>query len=143
RQAARKSTSEAWDADFIAFRKWYGTAEAMSNGFLYSGTRRAFAHTIGAYMTGKTTVLSILALAGSAGVWAQPTPIYQVTVIERTVKAVDYQYKNGPTKIDFRGTVLLPHAKGEAVVESKAGRTEIAVKFERVEAASRFGAEYL
>ncbi|PWT90543.1 MAG: flagellar motor protein MotB [Proteobacteria bacterium] len=94
-------------------------------------------------MTGKITVLSILALAGSAGVWAQPTPIYQVTVIERTVKAVDYQYKNGPTKIDFRGTVLLPHAKGEAIVESKSGRTEIAAKFERVEAASRFGAEYL
>jgi flagellar motor protein MotB len=94
-------------------------------------------------MTGKITVLSILALAGAAGVWAQPTPIYQVTVIERTVKAVDYQYRNGPTKVDFRGTVLLPHAKGDAVVESKAGRTEIAAKFERVQAASRFGAEYL
>jgi outer membrane protein OmpA-like peptidoglycan-associated protein len=94
-------------------------------------------------MTGKITVLSILALAGSAGVWAQPTPIYQVTVIERTVKAVDYQYRNGPTKVDFRGTVLLPHSKGEAVVESKAGRTEIAAKFERMQAASRFGPEYL
>jgi flagellar motor protein MotB len=70
-------------------------------------------------------------------------PIYQVTVVERTVKAVNYQYRNGPTRIDFRGTVLLPHAKGEATVESKAGRTDIAAKFEKVQPATRFGHEYL
>src|SRR5215467_13855230 len=98
---------------------------------------------VGAYMIGKLTVIATLGLAGAAGVWAQQTPIYQVTVIEHTVKAVDYQYRNGPTKVDFRGTVLLPHAKGEAVVESKAGRTEISARFERVQAASRYGPEYL
>jgi flagellar motor protein MotB len=92
---------------------------------------------------GKLSVITILSLFGAIAVQAQPTPIYQVTVIERTVKAVDYQYRNGPTKVDFRGTVLLAHAKGEAVVESKAGRTEIAAKFEQVQAASRYGPEYL
>jgi flagellar motor protein MotB len=94
-------------------------------------------------MFAKSSVLPILALAGGFAAMAQQTPIYQVTVIERTVKAVDYQYRNGPTKVDFRGTVLLPQAKGEATVESKAGRTEIAAKFERVQAASRYGPEYL
>jgi outer membrane protein OmpA-like peptidoglycan-associated protein len=94
-------------------------------------------------MTRKISIFPILTLAVAAGAWAQHTPIYQVTVIERTVKAVDYQYRNGPTRVDFRGTVLLPNAKGEAVVESKAGRTEVAAKFERVQAASRYGPEYL
>src|ERR1039457_5981643 len=50
-------------------------------------------------------------------------PIYNVTVIERTTKAINYQYRSGPTLVDFRGTVLMPEAKGEATVESKRGRT--------------------
>jgi len=39
--------------------------------------------------------------------------------------------------------VLLPQGKGEAVVESKSGRTEVDAKFERVDAPTRFGREYL
>ncbi|HXM43395.1 MAG TPA: OmpA family protein [Bryobacteraceae bacterium] len=70
-------------------------------------------------------------------------PIYRVTVVDRTVSAVDYQYRNGPTNIDFRGTVLLPQAKGDAIVESKTGRTEIAAHFDRLLAPTRFGPEYL
>jgi outer membrane protein OmpA-like peptidoglycan-associated protein len=70
-------------------------------------------------------------------------PIYRVTVVERTVRAVNYQYRSGPTQIDFRGTVLMPSGKGEAVVESKSGRTEVDAKFEHVDAPSRFGPEYL
>ena len=70
-------------------------------------------------------------------------PIYRVTVVERTVRAVNYQYRSGPTQIDFRGTVLMPAAKGDAIVESKSGRTEIEAKFDRVDAPTRFGPEYL
>jgi outer membrane protein OmpA-like peptidoglycan-associated protein len=70
-------------------------------------------------------------------------PIYRVTVVDRTVSAVDYQYRNGPTNIDFRGTVLLPMAKGGAIVESKAGRTEIDVHFDHLLAPTRFGRECL
>jgi outer membrane protein OmpA-like peptidoglycan-associated protein len=70
-------------------------------------------------------------------------PIYHVTVVDRTVSAVNYKYKGGPTLIDFKGTVLLPKAKGEATVESKTGRTEIDAKFEHVDASQRFGPEYL
>lgn len=70
-------------------------------------------------------------------------PIYRVTVVERTTKAVNYQYRSGPTMIDFRGTVLMPEAKGEATVESKRGRTEVDVKVENVAPATRFGREYL
>jgi outer membrane protein OmpA-like peptidoglycan-associated protein len=95
-------------------------------------------------------LLPTLGLFLTTAVWCQnqpadhPTvPIYRVTVVERTVKAVDYQYRRGPTPIDFRGTVLLPKAKGDATVESKAGRTEIDARFDHVEAPSRYGSEYL
>ena len=94
-------------------------------------------------MKGQASALSILALLSTSAVFAQSVPIYQVTVTERTVKAVNYEYRRGPTRVDFRGTVLLPDAKGEAVVQSKAGRTEISVKFDRVLAPSRYGGEYL
>jgi flagellar motor protein MotB len=70
-------------------------------------------------------------------------PIYRVTVVERNVDAVNYQYRSGPTKIDFRGTVLLSEGKGDATVESQRGRTEIDAKFEKLAPATRFGREYL
>jgi hypothetical protein len=70
-------------------------------------------------------------------------PIYRVTVVERTVKAINYQYRSEPTMIDFRGTVLMPKAKGEAVVQSKQGRTEIDVRLSHVTEPSGFGREYL
>src|SRR5581483_695497 len=95
-------------------------------------------------------VLPIVVILGTAVVQAQTpvehpqtVPIYQVTVVERTVRAVDYQYQTGPTKVDFRGTVLLPHAKGDATVESKRGRTEVEAKFDHVPPPTRFGREYL
>ena len=69
--------------------------------------------------------------------------MYRVTVVERSVKAVNYQYRSGPTQIDFRGTVLLPKAKGGAVVESKAGRVEIDAHFDHLLAPARYGREYL
>jgi outer membrane protein OmpA-like peptidoglycan-associated protein len=78
-----------------------------------------------------------------AGTKTGAVPIYRVTVVERNVDAVNYQYRSGPTKIDFRGTVLLAEAKGEATVESERGRTEIDAKFEKLGPATRFGREYL
>lgn len=70
-------------------------------------------------------------------------PIYNVTVVERSVKAINYEYRSGPTKIDFHGTVLLPQGKGEATVESLRGRTEIDAKFENMTPPARYGREYL
>ncbi|HUA83840.1 MAG TPA: OmpA family protein [Bryobacteraceae bacterium] len=72
-----------------------------------------------------------------------PTPIYRVTVTERTVKAINYEYRNGPTLIDFHGTVLMPQAKGEASVDSKTGRTEIDARLENLGDPQQFGREYL
>jgi flagellar motor protein MotB len=73
----------------------------------------------------------------------QAVPIYHVTVVDRTISAVNYQYRAGQTHIDFQGTVLLPQAKGDAIVESKSGRTEIDARLEHLESPGRFGPEYL
>jgi outer membrane protein OmpA-like peptidoglycan-associated protein len=72
-------------------------------------------------------------------------PIYKlvVNVVERTTKAINYRHHNGATKIDFRGTPLLPDARGVAKVESKSGYIEIEVEFDDLQPATRFGPEYL
>jgi len=70
-------------------------------------------------------------------------PIYRITVVERTTKAVNYNHRGGATKIDFRGTPLLPKAHGEAKVESKQGYIEIEVEFRDLQPATAYGPEYL
>ena len=71
------------------------------------------------------------------------TPIYRVTVTDRTTKAISYQHRSGATKIDFKGTDLMPNAHGEAKVESKKGYIEIEVEFRNMTDATQFGSEYL
>src|SRR3989304_6217901 len=71
------------------------------------------------------------------------TPIYKITIVERTAKAINYQHRNGATKIDFSGTPLMPKARGEAKVESKKGYIEIEVEFDDIRSATQFGPEYL
>jgi hypothetical protein len=72
-----------------------------------------------------------------------PQPIYRVEVVARTVKAVNYGHRTVPTKVDLKGTVLAPEARGEARVESKRGAVEIDVQVSRLDPPSRFGNEYL
>ena len=79
-------------------------------------------------------VCGVLAAQG-----AQNQPIYRVSVTARTAKAISYQHRSGATKIDFRGTELLPGARGEAKVESKQGRIEIEVEFDGLQPATRNG----
>jgi outer membrane protein OmpA-like peptidoglycan-associated protein len=74
---------------------------------------------------------------------AGATPIYRVEVTARTAKAVNYQHRGGATKIDFRGTELLPSARGEAKVESKQGYIEIEVEFDNLRTATTQGSGYL
>src|SRR6266498_5289253 len=69
-------------------------------------------------------------------------PIYRVTVISRTTKAINYD-RGIPTKIDFRGTVLMPVSRGSAMIESKRGSTMIDMHFDHLEPPARFGTQYL
>jgi hypothetical protein len=80
---------------------------------------------------------------GRAGSSQVANPVYRLTVVGRTIPAVNYNTRSGPTKIDLRGTVLQPAARGEATVESKRGATVIDAKIEELSAPTRFGLQYL
>ncbi|MGB6392295.1 MAG: OmpA family protein [Candidatus Acidiferrales bacterium] len=68
---------------------------------------------------------------------------YRVNVVSRTTRAVSYRHRSGATKVDFRGTNLMPTAAGEAKVESKRGTMEIEAEFSGLDVPTSFGGEYL
>jgi len=70
-------------------------------------------------------------------------PIYRVTVVARTTKAINYHHRSGSTMIGFRGTALMPAARGEARVESKQGVIKINAQMEKMQPATNYGPEYL
>jgi outer membrane protein OmpA-like peptidoglycan-associated protein len=73
----------------------------------------------------------------------QPMPIFRVTVVSRTTKAINYHHRTGTTRIDFRGTELMPTARGEASVDSRLGSTKIETRLDRLTPAGQFGLEYM
>jgi outer membrane protein OmpA-like peptidoglycan-associated protein len=74
---------------------------------------------------------------------SQPMPIFKVTVVSRTTKAVNYHHRTGTTHIDFRGTELMPMARGEASVQSQMGSTKVDTALNHMSPASQFGPEYM
>lgn len=73
----------------------------------------------------------------------QPTPIFRVTVVSRTTKAINYHHRTGSTHVDFRGTELMPAARGEAKVASQMGSTKIETKLEHMSPPAQYGPEYM
>ncbi len=71
------------------------------------------------------------------------TPTFRVTVVSRSVQAVNYQHRSGATKLDFAGTNLMPSANGVAQVNSKRGAIEIEAEFGDLRNPTTFGSEYL
>ncbi|WP_275951538.1 OmpA family protein [Granulicella sp. dw_53] len=69
--------------------------------------------------------------------------LYRVKVVQRDLDAVNYLHRSGSTTIGFKGTTLLPMAKGEAKVESERGGITVDAKFEGLTPANGFGPEYL
>jgi outer membrane protein OmpA-like peptidoglycan-associated protein len=93
-------------------------------------------------------VLSLAALAQASPQTATvdpttPTFTFRVSVISRTVQAVNYRHRSGATKLDFAGTDLMPSAAGEAKVNSKRGSIEIEAEFSGLQKPTSFGGEYL
>jgi len=62
-----------------------------------------------------------------------------VNVVSRNVRAVNYQHRSGPSKLDFAGTDLMPSANGEAKVNSKRGSIEIDAEFGGLQRPTSFG----
>jgi outer membrane protein OmpA-like peptidoglycan-associated protein len=70
-------------------------------------------------------------------------PIFKVEVTSRTIRAVNYHHRQGTTKIEFRGTALMPEARGEAEVTPNDGATRINLKFNHLSNPVQYGREYL
>src|SRR5580698_9937173 len=108
-------------------------------------------------------ILGIYGVAGNALYGQEPNPtaqmaspqdqqpekqdngiyLYRVKVVQRDLDAVNYLHRNGSTPIGFKGTTLLPLAKGEAKVTSERGGIHIEARFQGLTPANGFGPEYL
>jgi outer membrane protein OmpA-like peptidoglycan-associated protein len=95
---------------------------------------------LAAYVPAGSSATSKPAQAASASQVGSPGAVESVS---RTTKAVNYRRAGGSTRMEFRGTELMPQASGEARVESKSNRIEIDARFESLEDATKFGLEYL
>jgi outer membrane protein OmpA-like peptidoglycan-associated protein len=71
------------------------------------------------------------------------TPVFRVTVVGRTVPAINYRPRSGDTRVNFGGTTLMPKSKGWASIEGEKGYIRIDARFDELEAPQRFGREYL
>jgi outer membrane protein OmpA-like peptidoglycan-associated protein len=94
----------------------------------------------------------VIALSASASARAQtqspaeqsnPTPTFRANVVSRTARAVNYGHRGDSTKINFRGTDLMPSAHGGATVQSKRGDTKIVMELQELQNPTTFGHEYL
>jgi outer membrane protein OmpA-like peptidoglycan-associated protein len=72
-----------------------------------------------------------------------PMPTFRVTVISRSVQAVNYKHRSGSSKVDFAGTDLMPSANGVAEVNSRRGSIVIHAEFANLQRPTTFGNEYL
>src|ERR1700683_1937346 len=63
---------------------------------------------------------------------SQAAPLYRITVVARTTKAINYNHRSGSTMIGFQGTALMPAARGEAKVESKQGVIKIDAEMQQL-----------
>jgi outer membrane protein OmpA-like peptidoglycan-associated protein len=98
------------------------------------------------FAAGITLSLSAFAQTNSQTLTVEPTnstPIFRVTVISRSVQAVNYEHRSGSTKVDFAGTDLMPSANGVAQVNSKRGSIAIEAEFGDLLNPTTFGNEYL
>ena len=74
---------------------------------------------------------------------AGSVPLYRVTVIQGSAKAINYRNLKNSTKIDLKGTVLSPETSGVAKIKSEDGKIQITAKFKKLPLASTFGGAFL
>jgi outer membrane protein OmpA-like peptidoglycan-associated protein len=93
-----------------------------------------------------TATLALMAFClsiGAASARALPAAPESL-VVTKSTKAVGYQVGGGSTRVDLKGTELMPNASGEAKVEAKSGVTTIEVEVKRLwPQPTKLGAELL
>jgi outer membrane protein OmpA-like peptidoglycan-associated protein len=86
---------------------------------------------------GKLSLVVVSLLAFGVSVQAQGN------VVSRSTPAVNYRHHSGSTKIDFKGTSLMPGANGVAKVNTTRGAMKIEAEFGNLQSPKSFGNEYL
>jgi outer membrane protein OmpA-like peptidoglycan-associated protein len=95
------------------------------------------------------SMLAASAAAQDQAAQEQPGQVNQAVpaseVITKSVAAVGYVVGGGSTRVDLKGSDLMPSASGQAKVEikSKAGRTNVDAEVKALKAPSSFGSEFL
>lgn len=87
--------------------------------------------------------LSAQTTDNASGSQDRTVPIYNVTVVQRALEAVNFERHGGATHVDLKGTVLMPKAEGDAKVDVKNGYTAIDANFKHLEPPTKFGTEFL
>jgi len=89
-------------------------------------------------------VFLVAAILGTSIIaWSQQQSAATTGDVTKSARAFAYQVGGGSTRIDFKGTELMPRAEGEAKVQAKQGATEIEAKVKNLSPATTFGAEFL
>ncbi len=87
-------------------------------------------------------VFTSVAVFGQAQPAQQPMPVYEVTKVERTARAVTFTRGQAST-LDLRGTQLAPASKGSARVDARSGSIVLDINVQKLQAATQYGREYL
>jgi outer membrane protein OmpA-like peptidoglycan-associated protein len=99
-------------------------------------------------MARKARMLIVVGLLATAVSLAQTetetgVPVYRITVVGRTIKAINYRHRSAPTEIEFRGTSLMPDAKGKATVQARQGVVGVDAEMKHLQNPEQYGSEYL
>src|SRR5580704_17680565 len=147
-QSGNRARNEGWKKvrNYPSARK----AKFFVTGDLFMNTKLYKRGIIGGLLITAFAILAAPAPSGAAqeaspaaARRADQTSMYQMILVDRTVKAVKYGHRSGSTKINFAGTDLMTDAKGEAKVDSHRGAMEIKVEFWNLQKPTTFGHEYL
>ena len=87
-------------------------------------------------------LVALCILAGNLAAQSVPSTPADALVNKSSI-AVSYEVDKGDTKVNLKGTTLMPEAKGEAKVEAKQGITHIEAKVERLGQPGKLGTQFL
>ena len=59
-------------------------------------------------------------------------PVFRVTVVARTIQAVNFHHRQGSTDMALTGTSLAPQAKGTVRADSKTGATKLEISVDKL-----------
>jgi outer membrane protein OmpA-like peptidoglycan-associated protein len=78
----------------------------------------------------------------TTGVRGNESTGYHMKVVSRSTQSVDYRHK-GSTKVDLKGTDLMPSVDGEAKVEGRPGGVKLDASLDYLQPANNLGLAYL